>query len=99
MNSLLIQYSYLQMLDFMTTVAFLVHGVPEGNPFVRFAIHYAPHPLGGLLAVKMLGVGLGIYCWRYGRDRLLTRMNILFAAVVTWNLVALIVGAVRGVGG
>lgn len=34
--------------------------------------------------------------WRYGRERLLLRMNILFAVVVVWNLVALIVGAVRG---
>ena len=97
MNSLLIQYSYLQMLDLMTTVAFLVHGVPEGNPLVRFALRYAPHPLGGLVAVKLLAMALGYYCWRYGRERLLTRMNILFALVVAWNLVALIVGAMRGI--
>jgi hypothetical protein len=32
--------------------------------------------------------------WRLGRRRLLVRINILFAVVVTWNLVALIVGAV-----
>jgi len=96
-NSLLIQYSYLQMLDLMTTVAFLVHGVPEGNPLVRFALRYAPHPLGGLVAVKLLAMALGYYCWRYGRERLLTRMNILFALVVAWNLVALIVGAMRGI--
>ena len=95
MNSLLIQYSYLQMLDFMTTVAFLVTGVPEGNPFVRFAIQHASHPLGGLLLVKMLGVALGVYCWRFGRERLLSRMNILFAVVVTWNLLALILGSVK----
>ena len=98
MNSLLIQYSYLQMLDFMTTVAFLVTGVPEGNPLVRFAIQHASHPLGGLLLVKLLGIGLGVYCWHFGRERLLGRMNLLFAAVVVWNMVALIVGTVRGVG-
>ncbi len=98
MNSLLIQYSYLQMLDFMTTVAFLVTGVPEGNPFVRFAILHASHPLSGLLLVKLVGVALGVYCWRYGRERLLSRMNMLFAVVVVWNMVALIVGSVRGVG-
>jgi len=38
------------VLDFMTTVAFLVNGVREGNPLVRFALQYGPHPLGGLLA-------------------------------------------------
>ena len=96
MNSLLIQFSYLQMLDLMTTVAFMAHGIQEGNPLVRVAIRYAPHPLSGLLAVKVLAIALGFYCWRYGRERLLLRMNILFAVVVVWNLVALIVGAVRG---
>lgn len=94
MNSLLLQYSYLQILDFMTTIAFLMHGVREGNPLVRLAIKYAPHPLGGLLAIKFAAIALGLYCWRGGRDRLLVRMNILFAIVVAWNLVALIVGSV-----
>jgi hypothetical protein len=96
-NQLLIQYSYLQMLDLMTTLAFLLQGVQEGNPLVRFALKYAPHPLGGLLAVKCLALALGIYCWRCGRERLLTRINILFAIVVAWNLAALIAGSVRAV--
>lgn len=96
MNQLLIQYSYLQVLDFMTTIAFLMHGIREGNPLVRVALQYAPNPWGGLLAVKIAAIGLGIYCWRAGRNRLLVRINILFALVVAWNLVALIVGSVSG---
>ena len=92
MNQLLLQYSYLQMLDLLTTVAFLLHGVHEANPLVRLALRYSSHPLGGLLLVKMLALSLGIYCWRCGRERLLTRINILFAIVVAWNLVALIAG-------
>jgi hypothetical protein len=94
MNQLLLQYSYLQVLDFMTTVAFLLHGVHEGNPLVRAALQYAPNPLGGLLAVKLLAVGLGIYCWKGGREKLLNRINFLFAGIVAWNMVALIVGSV-----
>jgi hypothetical protein len=94
MNALLLQYSYLQVLDFLTTIAFLVHGIGEGNPLVRLAIAAAPHPLGGLLAVKLLGVGLGLYCWKAGKQRLLSRMNLLFALVVAWNLAALIAGSV-----
>jgi hypothetical protein len=93
MNQLLLQYSYLQVLDFMTTVAFLLHGVREGNPLVRAALQYAPNPLGGLLAVKLLAVALGYYCWRGGRDRLLIKINILFALLVAWNMVALIIGS------
>ena len=93
MNQLLLQYSYLQVLDFMTTIAFLLNGIREGNPLVRLAIAYAPHPLGGLLAVKLLAVALGVYCWRRGRERLLFRINVLFAVVVAWNMVALIIGS------
>ena len=94
MNTLLLQYSYLQFLDLLTTVAFLLQGVREGNPLVRLAIEYAPHPLGGLLAVKVLAIGLGVYCWKMGKLRLLSRINLLFALVVAWNLTALIVGSV-----
>jgi F0F1-type ATP synthase membrane subunit a len=91
-NQLLLQYSYLQMLDLLTTLAFLLHGVQEGNPLVRLALRYSSNPLGGLLLVKVLALSLGFYCWRCGRQKLLTRINILFAIVVAWNLVALIAG-------
>ena len=90
MNQLFLQYSYLQMLDFMTTLAFLLNGVGEANPVVRFALQYSPNPVGGLLAVKLVALALGVYCWRAGRQRLLVRINILFAFLVAWNLVALI---------
>src|ERR1700730_11921374 len=95
LNHLLLQFAYLQMLDWMTTVAFLLHGVQEGNPLIRFAMDHSPNPLSALVAVKVLAMMLGFYCWRMGRTRLLTRMNILFAVVVAWNLLALIVGSVR----
>ena len=97
MNQLLLQYSYLQVLDLMTTLAFLLHGIQEGNPMVRFALQFSSHPIGALLAVKCLALGLGIYCWRCGRERLLTRINILFAIVVAWNLAALIAGGLNAV--
>ena len=93
MTQQLLQYSYLQVLDFMTTTAFLLNGIREGNPLVRMAIHYGPSPLSGLLLVKLAALGLGVYCWRFGKVRLLGRINILFALVVTWNLAALIVGS------
>ncbi len=94
MTQLLIQYSYLQVLDFMTTMAFLVNGIHEGNPVVNYAIRYGPTPLSGLFLVKLVAVALGIYCWRFGRVKLLGRINVLFALVVTWNLAALIIGSV-----
>jgi len=94
-NQLLIQYSYLQVLDFLTTVAFLINGVREANPLVRFALQLGPYPLGGLLAVKILAVGLGLFCWWKGRQKLLTRINLLFALVVAWNLAALIIATAK----
>jgi hypothetical protein len=90
MTQLLVQFSYLQVLDFMTTLAFLLNGIQEGNPLVRLALRYGPSPLAGLLLVKMVALALGVYCWRFGRTKLLTRINVLFALIVTWNLAALI---------
>lgn len=90
MTQLLVQFSYLQVLDFMTTLAFLMNGIHEGNPIVRLALRYGPSPLGGLLLVKLAALCLGGYCWWFGRSKLLGRINILFALVVTWNLAALI---------
>lgn len=92
----MMQYSYLQVLDFLTTVAFLAHGVQEGNPLVRWAIGIFPSPLSGLLVVKTAALALGAMCWLRGRERLLERINWMFALLVAWNLVALILGAVYG---
>ena len=86
-------YSYLQVLDLLTTVAFLLLGIREGNPIVRLALNLSPSPWYGLTLVKVAAIGLGLYCFRLGKTRLLQRINIMFAAVVTWNLIALIVGA------
>ena len=91
----LLNYSYLQVLDFLTTIAFLVNGVQEANPLVRFAIRVMPNPISGLIAVKLLAALLGLYCWRMGRQRLLTRINALFALLVAWNLVALIIATLK----
>lgn len=89
--NLLLQFVYLQILDVLSTLAFLSHGLEEANPLVRLAISGARSPLGGLLALKLLGVALAFYCWRRERSRLLVRANVFFAALVAWNLVALLV--------
>jgi hypothetical protein len=87
-----LQFSYLQLLDLLTTVAFLANGVSEGNPIVALAIQSAGDPLIGLALVKVVAVLLGLYCWVSGRLRLLDRANVCFAALVAWNLIALIAG-------
>jgi hypothetical protein len=95
LTQLLWQYSYLQVLDFLTTIAFLVSGVREGNPLVRLALSAGSNPIGGLLVVKLLAILLGFYCWRVGKRQLRSRINLLFAFLVAWNMVALIVSQVR----
>ncbi len=95
LNQLLWQFSYLQILDFLTTVAFLLHGVREGNPLVRLALGAGANPLVSLLVVKLLAILLGIYCWYRGRRQLLFRINVLFALLIAWNLVALILESVN----
>jgi hypothetical protein len=93
LNQLLIQYAYLQVLDLLTTLAFLLHGVREGNPLVRLMMHATANPLNGLLIVKLVAAVLGLYCWRLGRGKLLAKINVVFAIIVAWNLAALIVAA------
>ncbi len=88
-----LSYIYLQLLDFLTTIAFLTNGVREANPFVHLMLTLFPNPIAGLLAVKLLALFLGVYCWRMRRERLLWYGNILFGALVAWNLIALILGS------
>ena len=56
---------------------------------VQLAMHTAG-PVIGLIILKALGVILGVGCW-YWRRHLLKPLNIMFSAVVVWNLIALII--------
>jgi hypothetical protein len=95
LSQLLWQYFYLQVLDFLTTIAFLVNGVREGNPLVRLALSVGSNPIASLVVVKFLAILLGFYCWRVGKRQLLSRINLLFAVLVAWNLIALILSGIR----
>jgi hypothetical protein len=97
LTRLFVQYSYLQLLDFLTTLAFLLYGVREANPVVQWFLDVAPSPVAGLAVVKLLAIGLGVLVWVLGKDRLLARINLLFALVVAWNLIALILARLESV--
>ncbi len=88
--NVLAQFIYLQLLDVLTTIAFMMQGVGEGNPIVRWAMRATENPFGGLFMLKAAGVALAMFCIYRSRERLLRRVNVLFAAVVVYNLVALI---------
>ena len=99
MAQLLLNYAYLQVLDLLTTIAFMLQGVQEGNPLVRWAINVSPTPLAGLVLVKVAAAALGLYCFQRRKERLLGRINLWFAVVVAWNMVALIVQSAHSVRG
>src|SRR4051794_30653395 len=88
----LMLFSYLQILDALSTVAFLMLGVHEANPLVRFAFSLGLGPIAGLALVKGAALTIGAYCAMKGREKLLGRANLLFAALVAWNLLAVILG-------
>jgi hypothetical protein len=93
MTTSLVLFTYLQLLDLLTTVVFILHGVKEANPLVNFALTAAPTPLLGLLLIKAAALALGFYCCLRGKQKLLVRMNVFFAALVSWNLFAMIANA------
>jgi hypothetical protein len=88
---LLAQFAYLQLLDLLTTLTNLASGVGEANPMIRSLFVIAGSALGGLLAAKAVALGLALHCWRGRRLRLLGRVNLFYAGLVAWNLVALLV--------
>lgn len=87
------QFAYLQTLDLLSTAAFLLQGVEEANPFVRFAIQVSPNPVIGLAFVKLVGLIMGITAIRMGKEQFLTKINIFFAVLVAWNLVCLVLAS------
>lgn len=89
---LLFQYSYLQLLDVLTTLAFLLAGVQEANPLARWLMQVTGAPLPGLVAIKVLAMLLGLYCWWRGKLATLRKANVFFSLLVAWNLFCLILG-------
>jgi len=92
-SSQLVQFAYLQALDLLSTAAFLSHGVGEANPLVRWFMSVAPSPVGGLLAVKVIGIVFAVYCVQSQRERLLSRINVFYAALIVWNMICLVMAS------
>ncbi len=91
--SLFLEFVYLQVLDALTTIAFMMYGVAELNPVIKWVMRESPSALTGLLLVKILAVGLAFYCIVRARQKLLRKVNVFFALVVAYNVVVLILSA------
>ena len=89
---LLVMFIGLQVMDAITTVAFLHRGVGEANPLIRTALAGLARPEMALALVKVPGISLAAYAWYSGRRRFLRRVNLLFALCVAWNLLSLWAG-------
>lgn len=81
-------FSYLQVLDFVTTIAGFRVGLVEANPFVRWLAQI--DPLVGVGACKMLAFLLGFVCYALQRYTLLWHMNYWYVGVVSWNLMLIV---------
>ncbi len=89
--SVFLQFVYLQLVDLLTTLAFLAHGVEEANPLIRLLLGLMPSRLAALALVKLVAVGLAYYCWRLGKVTLLQKVTCFYAVLALWNLGALVV--------
>ncbi|HLK62478.1 MAG TPA: DUF5658 family protein [Bryobacteraceae bacterium] len=85
----------LQITDTLTTLLFLHHGVPEGNPLIRAALAGPVQPALVLALAKSFAILLATLAWRSGRTSLLRKVNLLFGVLVVWNLAAALVGKLQ----
>ena len=90
MTKSILLFAYFQMLDALTTAGFLARGIREANPVVASAIALTGSAAAGLVLVKLAAIAVGGACWYFGRQRALSRANGFFAALVAWNLFALL---------
>lgn len=91
--NVLAEFIYLQVLDLLTTVAFMMYGVTEINPVVKWAMRESPSALGGLFLIKVAAVLLALLCMAHSQQRLLRGVNIFFAGLVAYNVFVLIINA------
>jgi hypothetical protein len=81
----------LQALDVLTTLLGLRLGAGETNVYIGQLMRLGP--LAGLLVSKMICVALVVTVVIFGRGRVMRLLNPWCAAIVTWNLFAIIVQA------
>lgn len=96
---ILVVFICLQVMDTLTTLLFLHHGVAEANPLIRAALTGPAQPGVALVLAKLFAIALATFAWRSGRTGLLWKVNLLFALCVVWNLLATWVGHTAAVAG
>jgi hypothetical protein len=77
----------LQVLDVLTTLIGLRMGAQEGSSYIGRLL--STGPISGLIISKIIAAGLAAFAIFLNRKRLITFLNYWFAAVITWNLIAI----------
>ena len=81
-------FVFLQVLDALTTVGVLQRGGFEANPIVNMLMELGP--VNGILIAKLLVVVVGAAILWNGRQRVLFIANYIYAGIICWNLIALV---------
>ena len=89
----LIVFVALQCLDVLTTLIGLRIGASEGSMFIGNLMKVGP--VAGLLISKIFAVLLVTVAMKFRKPRVVVFLNYWSAAVVTWNLVMILLSALR----
>jgi hypothetical protein len=81
-------FIYLQLLDLLTTLVGFKLGAREASPFIRVLMHAGP--AAGVLASKVLSLGLGALCVYYKKDHLIRWISYWYGGLIVWNLMVLL---------
>jgi hypothetical protein len=77
-------FMYLQILDFITTIAGFRMGLVEGSPMIRWMTQFGP--VFAVATAKILAFVLGAICYWYNHKKLLRRVTYWYAGIVSWNV-------------
>ena len=77
-------FVYLQVLDLLTTLVGLKMGAAEFSPFVRILM--SAGPAAGVIASKVIALGLGGLCIYLRKPHLLRWASYWYGGLVVWNL-------------
>ena len=86
-------FIYLQLLDFLTTLLGFKLGATEASPFIRMLMHAGP--AAGVLASKVLALGLGGVCVYMRKQHLIRWATYWYGGLVVWNLMVMLTASGR----
>jgi Domain of unknown function (DUF5658) len=84
-------FIYLQLLDLLTTLVGLKLGAKEASPFIRMLM--AAGPAAGVLASKVLSLGLGALCVYFKKNHLIRWISYWYGGLIVWNLMVMLASA------